>query len=142
MVFAIRSSLNKTRRNVARYPFDGSNQASVSLIPAQPPLCGAGRLRLLERSKALTGITAPGAQWVQRDIRLPVPLCFGVRAQLLADQTQILVRIRIVRLKADGLAKMLPCGFRPSRFFQHASQVEMGQGVLDRKSTRLNSSHT
>src|SRR6266851_7767407 len=130
MGYAIRSSLNKTRRNVARYPFDGSNQASVSLIPAQPPLCGAGRLRLLERSKALTGITAPGAQWVQRDIRLPVPLCFGVRAQLLADESQIVVRIRIVRLKADGLANMLPSGFRTSRFFQHASQVGMGQGVF------------
>src|SRR5260370_36665645 len=129
MGYELRSSLNKPSRNVARYPFDGSTQASVSLIPAQPPLCGAGRLRLLERSKALTGITAPGAQWVQRDIRLPVPSCFGVRAQLLADESQIVLRIRIVRLTADGLARMLPCGFRPSRFFSQPSQGAVGHGA-------------
>ena len=59
-----------------------------------------------------------------------MPLRFGVCAQLLANESQIVVRIGIVRLKADRLAEMLPCRFRPSGFFQHASQIEMGQRIF------------
>src|SRR3989449_11246546 len=59
-----------------------------------------------------------------------MPLRLGVRAQLLAHESQIVVRIRIVRFQADGLAEMFPCGFRPSGFFQHASQIKMCQSVF------------
>jgi len=46
--------------------------------------------------------------------------------QLVADKRQVVWGIGIVRLKADGLAEMLPRRFRPTGFFQHASEIEVG----------------
>ena len=72
--------LNETCLNPLWCFVDGGDQGSVSLIRSRSPLCAIGRLRLLGSSEALARITAPWAQRVQRDIRLPMALRFGERA--------------------------------------------------------------
>src|SRR5260370_33145520 len=53
-----------------------------------------------------------------------------MRTQFLANESQIVVRIGIVRIPTYGLPEVLSCCLEFTEFFHHTSQIEMRQSVF------------
>ncbi len=78
----------------------------------------------------MAGIGAPWTRGIQPDISLPMLLRFGIGIQLLANESQIVARVGMVRVETHGLPEMLPRCFELADFLEHTTQIEVGQSVF------------
>lgn len=124
---------------IARKRVSGTGTESGAEVAIRPAngwspkaayLKSARRFSESGRSETLARIAAPGACWVQLDVRFPMAPRFLSRAELFADKSQVVMCVRVIWFEPDGMAQVQASRLEAADFFEDAAKIEMRQRVF------------